>query len=758
MASYEALIRMRADTSEVKSAKRDLDNLTGSSRETKRQIEETGTAVDRTGRTMTEFTGKATQTTQAVRQSDSAFDALGLSAASASTKVNAASSGFGRIGKNFATVNSAARQAATSVQKTGDNVIDASSRFRASKGAISNLSFQLQDVAVQAQAGTSAFTILGQQGPQIASVFGPGGAVAGALIAFGALIGGVLYKTLGGAKDEVDRLADAMAGLELAFERTEQGSFILSQRLKELAQNSRELAEIELAIGIASAKIAFEEAQDAIVSSVSGITTAVNLGAQAFLEYGNASDYARTADANLRSIGERVQELQTRFGLSTKQAVEFGAAFATFRADQSAENLAALQAVVGNLGDTLAENANPELLALVQGLSENLQKADDASDALEMFGNALDGSAASAATLNDALTPATDSIGRMIEALKEESALIGKSAREKALYKAELEGASQEEIDEINRIYDKIVARNLLLDIEKRTKDAEKAAAKAADAKANAEEAAEKRKKESAQANLENILAIEKRKKESAQANLENILAMNDTEMEAFNRQLQEKRDRLAEDRAMNRITEQEHQQALTEITEAEATRRNQIEQRLASENTERLLGFSDMLLEGKSDKAKQAAALAINLADKEKRENAKQILSDSYSAAMKAYKALSGIPVIGPALGAAAAGVIIAAGATYSAKSLTGRALGGQVRPGESYVVGERGPEVLTMGNAGGRIATNESMRGSQPSLVYSPTVNISGGATEQDRALFTAQLRQQKAEIADLLARRRF
>jgi len=124
----------------------------------------------------------------------------------------------------------------------------------------------------------------------------------------------------------------------------------------------------------------------------------------------------------------------------------------------------------------------------------------------------------------------------------------------------------------------------------------------------------------------------------------------------------------------------------------------------------------------------------------------------------MKAYKSLSGIPIIGPALGAAAAGAIIAAGVSFSAKSLTGRALGGQVRPGESYVVGERGPEVLTMGNAGGRVTTNEAMRGGSTSLVYSPTVNISGGATEQDRALFTAQLRQQKAEIADLLARRRF
>ncbi len=179
---------------------------------------------------------------------------------------------------------------------------------------------------------------------------------------------------------------------------------------------------------------------------------------------------------------------------------------------------------------------------------------------------------------------------------------------------------------------------------------------------------------------------------------------------------------------------------------------------RLARENTERLLEFEDTLLSGKSESTRQAARLAINLADAEKRENAAQIISDSYAAAMKAYKALSGINIIGPALGAAAAGTIIAAGVSFSAKSLTGRALGGQVRPGESYVVGERGPEVLTMGGAGGRIATNESMRSGGGSLVYSPTVNITGGATEQDRAIFTAQLRQQKAEIADLLARRRF
>ena len=508
-------------------------------------------------------------------------------------------------------LSASARNTAKNIQQTGSNVVEASSKFRAQKGALSNLSFQLQDVAVQAQSGTNAFVILGQQGPQIASIFGPGGAVAGALLAFGALVGGVLYKTLGGAKDEVDRLADAMAGLELAFERTEQGSFSLSQRIKDLAQNSRELAEIELAIGIASAKIAFEEAQDAIVSSVNGITSAVNLGAAAFEAYGNASDYARTADANLRRIGERVQELQTRFGLTTQQAVEFGAAFATFRADQSAENLAALQAVVGNLGDTLAENANPELLALVQGLSENLQKADDASDALEMFGNALNGSASAAATLDEALEGPASKLDRLLEGLREEQQLYGASARAKALYTAVTEGATAAQVAEINALFDAMEVTQARLDAGKAATEKELADKKARDEK----------------------------------------------------------------------LLEQER--ALTEAFAEEDRKRLEHETMLSRLGTQRMLEASEMLLAGKSEHAQQAAQLAINLADAEKRENAKQIISDSYAAAMKAYKSLSAIPVVGPALGAAAAGAIIAAGVSFSAKSLTGRALGGQVRPG---------------------------------------------------------------------------
>ena len=82
--------------------------------------------------------------------------------------------------------------------------------FKAMRGATQQASYQLQDIAVQAQSGTDAFIIIGQQGPQLASIFGSGGAVFGALIAFGALLGGLLYKQLTQTGDAFKDLAEDM--------------------------------------------------------------------------------------------------------------------------------------------------------------------------------------------------------------------------------------------------------------------------------------------------------------------------------------------------------------------------------------------------------------------------------------------------------------------------------------------------------------------------------------------------------------------
>jgi SLT domain-containing protein len=162
-------------------------------------------------------------------------------------------------------------------------------------------------------------------------------------------------------------------------------------------------------------------------------------------------------------------------------------------------------------------------------------------------------------------------------------------------------------------------------------------------------------------------------------------------------------------------------------------------------------LALEDKLMSGKTEKQKAGFRTLVNIMNEEKRARAIEIVSNSYSAAMKAWGALAGIPFIGPALGAAAAGTIIAAGASYAAASLAGRALGGQVRSGESYVVGERGPEVLTMGT-NGRVIPNDKL-GSVSTQPVSKVANVTFQITTVDSRGFDQLLQSRRGQIVSLI-----
>ena len=68
---------------------------------------------------------------------------------------------------------------------------------------------------------------------------------------------------------------------------------------------------------------------------------------------------------------------------------------------------------------------------------------------------------------------------------------------------------------------------------------------------------------------------------------------------------------------------------------------------------------------------ARVAISIGQMLLDEEKREAVQKIIARTHSAAMGAYESLSSIPVVGPALGVAAAGAIYVAGAASGAKVL---------------------------------------------------------------------------------------
>ncbi len=72
-------------------------------------------------------------------------------------------------------------------QKSGSGMQTASKSAVDLRYAVGQAGYQIQDFAVQVQGGTSALVALGQQGSQMLGIFGPGGAIAGAVLTIGTL-------------------------------------------------------------------------------------------------------------------------------------------------------------------------------------------------------------------------------------------------------------------------------------------------------------------------------------------------------------------------------------------------------------------------------------------------------------------------------------------------------------------------------------------------------------------------------------------
>lgn len=114
-----------------------------------------------------------------------------------------------------------AEAAFNSIAATGERAMQRVSQgSQSASGGVGNLrtivgqaGFQVQDFAVQVQGGTSALTALSQQGSQLLGVFGPSGAIAGAILTVGLLAAGFLDLS-----SKVESVADAERNLQTAIQ------------------------------------------------------------------------------------------------------------------------------------------------------------------------------------------------------------------------------------------------------------------------------------------------------------------------------------------------------------------------------------------------------------------------------------------------------------------------------------------------------------------------------------------------------------
>jgi len=594
--------------------------------------------------------------------------------------------------------------------------------FRAMRGSMQQVSWQLQDIAVQSQMGTDKLMILGQQGPQIASIFGPGGAVIGAMIAFGAILGGLVYKSLTGTSEELKVLEEQAKKNAEAFDdlTAAQKRVVVMETTKRIENQSKILKELN-----AELKEATDLGQRKTTTMLSG--EARTGGGKPIVTTESEEDFA-----------DRLSAIQAKADDATAVIKLYRSGIDDLRTDTEklVDKLTEQERVTGKttkqiiMSTDAYTKATPLQKKQILALEKQIQTAKDV-DAQNKKDRAE-------------TEKALEQKQAFIEKLDEQHQLLKLTGQDLYKYQAIQAGATGEEI--------KTVAAKIAL-----------VAALKEQIKANAalEKANDKADKD------------QLKRAASASLLLEEIAQENMSELQQLEAHLAKKDTLLLEYLDEGEITLQEY---LDSSAELQAT--YDLAEILANkEKNDKILAddqalfdakttLQNMALSGASKVANGLAAVAEEGSSEAKALFAIQkaiaiaqiIVSTEVAAkAAAAQAAILGGPVAWyatdtaiRALGYASAGIV--AGTAIAG----GRALGGQVRGGESYLVGERGPELLTMGTSG-RVTSNDALKnsGNGADVVINQTINVTTGIQSTVRAEIVALMPQisnaAKGAVAD-------
>lgn len=308
-----------------------------------------------------------------------------------------AEQGLARVNERLGQVATAAPAAQQSSNGFGASLRNLGNVSNQTRGRIQQVSFQLQDIAVQMQAGTRTSTVMAQQLPQLAGAFGAVGAVVGTLAAVGIP---ALAFAMRNTTPRVQSLTQALEALEALQDRVSRSANILQMSTAELsaeygrfAGRVRELALEELRLSQARAQTLLSAAvtEGAMQTLTNRITRSIRL----------VEELGDTGTDQLYDMRRAAREVTRQFGLTGDAAVEMAGAFQSLgRADTLPEQ----QRVLGRIREILREN-NIEFSQIPAPLQEALGRMNALEQATINVGVALSRAGDEAAGLANAIFP-----------------------------------------------------------------------------------------------------------------------------------------------------------------------------------------------------------------------------------------------------------------------------------------------------------------------------------------------------------------
>lgn len=677
------------------------------------------------------------------------LDAMAASADRADTSVN-------KLTPDVNKVNSATSKAAS----------DGFAKFRNAAGQVG---FQVQDMVVQLQSGTSAFVAIGQQGSQLAGAFGPGGAVLGAVIALASAIGGVLYKSLTEAEGSSKDLEAAQKQLKDTFQQTASGSLELTDGLIQLTQISREAAETQLALAKANADLIAQQTAKAVREDAESWETWKASTASAISQYdalvSKGADVGDTLEklggtyegniVGVNMLAQNIAELSSKFGVNRDQALEMIAAQSAFNKEPTAENARRIADVFTDwLGNT--KQLNPELIRLTDNANKN-------ATALENAEKSANAAAEAQKNLGRNVNSTTQRFQEQNEAIVKNQQIAILSDRERIRAQAELDKQAFAKREAVTK--EQIAAYNAARDTEAQQDiariDATEKAKADREAKSNEERLA-------AQAKREKTAA--ERQKKAAEDFLATVDRTTGDEISRITAAEEQKLAKLEEFNRAGTISQQQYENAKTQIMlTAEQARQEELDKKRKEQQEKQQKGEDFMaqimgqnateleLLDIQeqqklevadkyreqgliSEKQYQAALNAINEQYATKRADATatafgnmasnigsalgeasgaykafaivQATIATYTAAIEAYKSTAAIPVVGPFLAPVAAAAAVGAGMAQISAIRSAREQGGQLSAGQASTIAERGKPEVIMPAGASRVRTAQQMK----------------------------------------------
>lgn len=329
-----------------------------------------------------------------------------------------------------------------------------------------------------------------------------------------------------------------------------------------------------------------------------------------------------------------------------------------------------------------------ERLRVAAEIDNQNQRLGDLRDQLEAVTNDTVG-------LTDEQSEQTEKLKQLVTQLEREAELIGKSTREKALYEAATLGATDAQLQQINAAFDTIEAFE------------------------QQEEASKKLRKEQ-QEFLSNLLRTMQQEEQARDRRIEQL----NREAEAQERARASATEGLVTELMTPAERERERFREQMDVLENAKEQElsiiggyNQAKERLEQQHADRMAEIEsasndnkwDLLTQGAEARLNATESIFGNLADiakaggKESFEAYKQLASAEalVAGSLATLKALASAP---PPFNFILAGTVAAATAVQIAQIQSqeydgARALGGQMQPGNRYLVGENGPEIVSMG-----------------------------------------------------------